>query len=200
MKRSELPDLHYITPIDNLLSIAKHGLLSHNAANKLAKKPDSIAMQEVQDLRAGKRVPGGLLVHDYVNLYICARNPMMFKRRAMHAEICVLSVSPEVLDLAGVVVTDQNAASKYVRFAGAPSGLSIVDAAMTFARDWTHPLDQIAEWRHTSRKCAEVLVPKTVAFNFIEKIYVSGAKGEGNVQALGVQLDIDRLPDMFFQA
>ena len=120
MERHDLTELQYITPISNLSSILTHGVLSHRRAQAL--NPQSIAMQEIQDLRAGRRVPGGLHLHDYANLYICARNPMLFKRLASRRDICVLSLLPTVLDLDGVVVTDQNAASKYVRFgAGWPS-------------------------------------------------------------------------------
>jgi hypothetical protein len=40
----------------------------------------------------------------------------MFKRQAEAPDLCVLRVSTRVLDLAGVVISDQNAASGYVRF------------------------------------------------------------------------------------
>ena len=75
---------------------------------------------------------------------------MLFRRINMHRTICVLSVSLAVLDLPGVVVTDQNAASNYVRFAGGANALAIVDGAFTFAEFWTHPEDAIQEWRHKS--------------------------------------------------
>jgi hypothetical protein len=48
------------------------------------------------------------------NLYFHARNPMMFKRRG--EALCVLRVSTDVLQINGTVITDQNAASDYVRF------------------------------------------------------------------------------------
>jgi hypothetical protein len=48
-------------------------------------------MPEIQRRRAGRVVPGGRSLHEYVNLYICARNPMLYLRRAMHAKLCVLS-------------------------------------------------------------------------------------------------------------
>ena len=43
----------------------------------------SVAMPAVQDRRARKIVPGGRRLHGYANLYICARNPMMFVRRRL---------------------------------------------------------------------------------------------------------------------
>ena len=125
MTRDELTELHYITPIVNVASILHHGIVSHNKAKKLDHR--SVAMAEIQDLRKGVVVPNGMPLHDYVNLYICARNPMMFKRQAQHAELCVLRVSADVLDLPKAVVTDGNAASTlrgYARFAAAPDGES----------------------------------------------------------------------------
>lgn len=73
MQREVVTELHYITHIDNLISIAQLGILSYHDARKL--QPTSIAATEIQDLRTGKKVPGGLALHDYVNLYFHARNP-----------------------------------------------------------------------------------------------------------------------------
>ncbi len=113
---------------------------------------------------------------------------MLFKRLNLHETICVLGISSDVLDLPNVVITNQNAASKYVRFASAPDGLSIVDGAKTFAVSWKHPDDQIAEWRHTSAMCAEVLVPDCVPPRYIECAYVSDGAAKNNVDDLGLGL------------
>lgn len=198
MHRNELKEVQFIAPIQNLTSILKRGVLSHNAMSKL--QHVSVAMQAVQDLRAKKVIPGGMALHDYANLYICARNPMMYVRRGAHQELCVLSISTQVLDVPGTVVTDQNASSKYVRFSAAPDGLSIVDGERTFARDWRHPDDQIEEWRHKARKCAEVLVPNCVSTSFIQGVYVSGSVGKAAVQGISNTIGIQVDPDLFFQS
>ena len=197
MLRTELTDLHYITPIDNLPSILEHGILSHHQV--AARQHVSVAMQAVQDRRALKVIPGGRRLHEYANLYICARNPMMFLRRAQHESLCVLSVSPEVLDIAGTVITDQNAASDYVRFGASPEGLAHVDAALTFARRWTHPNDQIAEWRHKAAKCAEVLVPDLIHPDYIRSVYVSGEAARVRVSTIQLTKPVQVYPDLFFQ-
>jgi hypothetical protein len=170
LERRELTELHYITPMANLASIMQRGLLCHHRVAKLAHS--SVAMPELQDKRAKIVVPGGMALHAYVNLYICARNPMMYKRKDQHSTLCVLMVSPGVLDLPGVIVSDCNAASDYRRFAAAPSGLSIVDRELTFAEYWTdqNPLEK---YRKAARKCAEVLVPDCVPARYITGAYVS---------------------------
>jgi len=99
MKRDELQELHFITPIENVPSILELGILSHHRATQLQHR--SIAMREIQDRRTSVVVPGaGRKLHEYANLYLCGRNPMLYKRR--HDAICVLAVSTDVLDLPGV--------------------------------------------------------------------------------------------------
>jgi hypothetical protein len=154
VKREELTELHYITPIANVPSILDQGILSHNRAQKV--EHESVAMPEIQDLRAKVRVPGGRPLHDYVNLYIQARNPMMYKRKDYHEKLCILKISTDVLDLPGVVVSDGNASSNYIRFAGAPQGLEIVESELAFAEWWTHP-DYFEMCRRRVARCAEVL-------------------------------------------
>jgi hypothetical protein len=197
MLRTELAELQFITHIDNLASIFEHGILSHN--QMAARQHVSVAMQAVQDRRSQKVVPGGRPLHDYANLYICARNPMMFVRRGQHENLCVLSISATVLDIPGTVITDQNAASNYVRYAAAPDGLAHVDRALTFARNWTHPGDQIAEWRHKAAKCAEVLVPDSVQPDRILAVYVSGEVGRQRASAAQQAKPVQINADLFFQ-
>jgi hypothetical protein len=196
VKRSHLKELHYITPIKNIPSILKRGILCKNKTKNL--NPASIAMQEVQDTRAKKSVPGGLPLHDYANLYFCARNPMMSKRRAMHSEICVLRVSTDVLDLPNVVVADSNAASKYTAFWPSPSGLSKVDEEWVFAEWWTDA-DQLTQWRKTAAKCAEVLVPGGVVPKMLIGTYVSCPESRDALLAAGFTLPVTIDAHLFFR-
>jgi len=196
MDRNDLEELHYITPIENIASIMQNSILSHRRAKRLRYK--SIAMQYIQDRRATKRVPGGRPLHDYVNLYIHARNPMMFKRRNYHQDICVLRISTDVLDLPDVVIADGNAASDYTAFWSSPDGLSYIDKEVVFAEYWTHE-DQIEEWRHKRIKCAEVLVPDRIDPKFIKGIYVSCENTKYAIKRMGVALEITVNAHLFFQ-
>jgi hypothetical protein len=191
MNREDIHELHCITPLANVPSILSHGILCHRRAARI--RHESVAKQRVQDDRAKVRVPGGKPLHEYANLYFCARNPMLYLRKSMHQQLCVLRINPNVLDLPGVVVADQNAASSYCRFSAAPAGLAYVDHAKVFADYWTHPDDPIAEWRHKSMKCAEVLVPDFVDPKFITGAYVSdsGSSAVLAQQAPGLQVAIN---------
>ena len=185
MRRDELSELHYIAPLSNLPSIYQLGILSHRRAEKIAH--ESVAMEEIQDRRAKVMVPGGRRLHEYVNLYICARNPMLYKRQSQHTELCILQVSPKVLDLPGVVVTDGNASSEYVYFAAAPDGLKIVNRDLTFAEYWADP-DLIQYYRKKFAKCAEVLVPDHVDPQFLVGAYVSCDESLARLNAIAVNI------------
>lgn len=169
MDRKDVAELHSIQHVSNLPSILARGLLSHNGAQAIDHV--SVAMEEIQDIRRGVTVPGGLPLHDYVNLYFHARNPMMYRIRRKHANLCVLRIDPSVLDLPDVVVTDGNASSDYIRFGAAMNGLAFIDEGLTFARRWTDP-DTFEYWRKKRARCAEVLIPNSMAPEHIVGAYV----------------------------
>ncbi|MBI3609803.1 MAG: DUF4433 domain-containing protein [Nitrospirae bacterium] len=197
MERDDLEELHYITPIKNIPSICRLGILSHRKAETL--KHESVAMEEIQKRRAKKTVPPGRLLHDYVNLYICARNKMLFKIHSQHEKLCILRIGPTVLDLPRVIVSDRNASSDYARFEPAPSGLRVIDRDLVFAKYWTHPDDPFEEMRHGSIKCAEVLVPDSVPYRFIMGAYVSGNESLTRFNALDVNVPASINGDLFFR-
>lgn len=195
MNRSDLSELHYITHVDNVCSIMEHGILCHRKARRL--RHVSVALQDVQDRRANKKVPGGRPLHEYVNLYISARNPMLFKRRPQHQELCVLIVSPDVLDLPGVVITDGNAASGYTIFLPSPSGLRKVDKDLVYAEYWTAS-DIYRRWEKTRVKCAEVLVPGKVETRFVIGAYASCDATTGRLNGLETGLSVTTNKNLFF--
>lgn len=175
MELDDLDELHYITHIDNVASILHDGILSHTLA--ASAQHISVADPEVQARRARKRVPtpsGTRALHTYANLYISARNPMLYRLQAQHADLCVMRVARDVLRRPGAVVADCNAASDHVSFRAGERGLAAIDRNLVFAEYWTDP-DPIIKFRKTSAKCAEVLVPERVPGSFIFGAYVSSA-------------------------
>lgn len=189
-------ELHCIMPMANLVSVMKQGVLSHERAVKVPHR--SVALQPVQEKRDQKQVPGGLKLHQYANLYFHARNPMMFRRRDQANDLCVLRISTMVLALPGTVITDQNAASDYVRFLH-PRQWQVLDFDAIYAMDWRHPDDQIAHWRHSSQKCAEVLVPQRVEPLYVTGAYVVDNLARERLEALGLALLVATNPVLFFR-
>lgn len=189
-------EFHSIQPIENIPSILRVGILSNERASRIEHR--SVAMQEIQDRRDRKRVPGGLRLHQYANLYFHARNPMLYKRKAEAASLSVLRISTEVRNQNGVVFTDCNAASDYVRFLH-PSQSRLLDFDAIFALDWRHPKDEIAYIRHRSQKCAEILVPHCVEPKYLIGAYVVDATARGKLKALGFELPVSVDSVMFFR-
>lgn len=193
---ARVAELHCIMPISNLASVLAHGILSYERAAQL--EHASVAMQPVQDRRDQKRVPQGLRLHQYANLYIHARNPMLYKRRGEAGSLCVLRVSLDALGMPGVVVTDSNAASDYARFLH-PSQSGLINFDDVLAEDWTHPDDQRRYFQHKSRKCAEVLVPHRVPPELVFGAFVVDAGARARVVAVAPQLPTTVDPVLFFR-
>jgi len=196
LKRTDITELHYITPIANVPSIIKYGILSHKLSQKLPH--DSLAMEEIQSKRKNKQIPSARKLHEYANLYFDAHNPMLSKRRNQNDQICILRVNPSVLDLPDVIISDQNASSNYVRFFPVAKGLSTLDKDKIFATFWIHPDNQFKEWAHKSAKNAEVLVPDSVEPKYILGAYVANQTALQAFQRLNIKLTVLIKSDIFF--
>jgi hypothetical protein len=192
---NRITELHSIMPIDNISSVMRYGILSHEKAKTI--KHSDVSLAEVQDRRTKKEVPNGLKLHQYANLYFHARNPMMYKRQAQAGNLCILRISNQIIKLKGVVFTDQNAASDYARFL-IPSEYKKINFDWVYADDWRDP-DQITQWRKSSAKCAEVLVPNSVQPHFIDGAYVVNRGAESNLQQVGYEGPITINSDLFFR-
>ena len=196
MNLEDVSELHYITPIENVASILVHGILSNRRVAHLPHA--SVAMAEVQDRRRDKKIPGARPLHEYVNLYFDAHNPMLSKRRAQNDVICVLRIAPDALNVEGAIVADRNAASDYVRFYTAVDGVRALDREMVFARFWTNAADLFDERIRKSVKCAEVLVPDKLESRFVIGAFVANEQALRAFQALNTQLPVAVNGGMFF--
>jgi hypothetical protein len=190
MLRSRVTELHYITPVANLGSIATHGVLSHNLAARLPHP--SAALERVQDRRTLIRVPRDRPLHDYANLYFDARNAMMYLRKDGVVRLAVVRPHPAVLDLPGSVITDGNAASGNTIFLPSPSGLARLDEERVYAESWDSPDYWIKVERKRAR-CAELLVPERVEPRFILGCYVDhwNRRPECIAQAPGLVVEVN---------
>lgn len=195
MPKIIIEELHYIAPIRNIPSILQHGILCHNEARKLPHA--DISMNEIQERRADKKVPNGLNLHDYANLYFDAHNPMLSKRRDQNSDICILCINTDVLNLNGVVLADQNASADFVRFYDSPSGLQHLDFEIIFNKYWTND-DPFEQRRRKSIKCAEVLVPNKVHPEMITGAYVCNSIAEESLKQAGFALPIIIKSSVFF--
>ncbi|MGV1008085.1 MAG: DUF4433 domain-containing protein [Dermatophilaceae bacterium] len=171
------------------------GILSHRRA--AAVRHASVADEDVQGRRRSKSVPGGRPLHDYVNLYFDARNPMMFRRKGQREELAVLRISPGVLDAPNAVIADGNAASSGTRFMPAPGGLQELDASRVYAEFWTDP-DLWTYYEKKRERCAELLVPNVVESTYVIGAYVCAAAAVVQCQRAMAQARVEVKPHVFF--
>ena len=178
MKREELGELHYITPILNVPSILDNGILSFNKTKDI--NHESCASPDVQGRRMRVIVPGGRPLHDYANLYFNARNPMMYVLKDKHLSLAVLAIRPNIIEQPGVIISDCNAARDMALFKSAPDGLELIVPELIYAEDWRHP-NPIEYYEHRGRMCAEVLIPDRIDNHYIFKIYVSSSESNNEL-------------------
>lgn len=187
--------LYNIQPMENIPSVIQNGILSHDLAKKINHR--NISMDEVQDIRENLRIPNGSSLHSYANVYFDARNPMMYKRQELAESLCVLAISPQILDIQGTVVSDGNAASQYTRFYTANDGIGQLRFDIIYSKWWTD-MDIVAQFNKKRIKCAEVLVPDRIPYDYILEAIVVNRDAYVELQVKGFNKPIRIIPDEFF--
>lgn len=187
--------LYNIQAIENIPSIMRRGLLSNEKAARIAHT--SIAMNEVQERRDKIRVPNGLELHQYVNVYFDPHNPMLSARRNQNNDICILKIDCGILDMPDVVVSDRNASSDYASFYSPRIGMEEIDFNLVYARYWTDE-DYYAQMEKKSIKCAEVLVPYMIPYEYVICAAVIDKKAAHKLEDVGFDKKIEIVPKVFF--
>ena len=153
-------------------------------------------MNEVQSRRDKVNVPNGMPLHQYANLYIDARNPMMYKRQ--DEDICVLKISPRVLDLENVVISDRNASSDYASFHEPTKILDKLDYDMIYAKSWVDA-NYYLMLKKKSVKCAEVLIPEKILPQYIIGTAVKNQEDKERLEEMGFNKKIYIEKELFFK-
>ena len=187
--------LYNIQAIENIPSIMRRGLLSNERAACITHT--SIAMNGVQERRDKIRVPNGLKLHQYANVYFDPHNPMLSVRRNQNNDICILKIDCCILDMPGVVVSDRNASSDYASFYSPGIGMKEIDFDLVYARYWTDE-DYYVQMEKKSIKCAEVLVPYVIPHEYIMCAAVIDKDAAHKLEAVGFDKTIEIVPQVFF--
>ena len=194
MNICDVEELHFITYIENVPSILKRGILSHNLSRRTNFR--DISESGVQELRAKKKIPGtNRSLHDYANLYFDAHNPMLSARRSENDKICVLRIKNIVLNIDSVIITDKNAARE-CWFKTVDEGLPLLNKDEIYATFWIYD-NLIKQDKHKGIKCAEVLVPDCVHSDYIIGAYVYNSTALNNLCNLS-NLDVIIKEKLFF--
>ena len=194
--------LYYITHRDNLKSILKKGILSHNKAytwwdrNIMKRKIiyDSSIIKRRKD-RKDQELKGKSLL-DYANVYFQARNPMLYRviKEAGSENIVVLEINSNIIDISGIFITDGNAASSVTQlFEDVNKGLSALNQEQFEREYWS------AEDGSNRKIMAEVLVHDHIPKEKIIGIYTANSKVADQIRKdiIG-PLNLMPNPKMFF--
>jgi len=196
-RRKRVRELYYITHIDNIPSILKDGILSHERIEKEGIKYTPIYDESIVERRREKFIRGKSL-WSFANLYFNARNPMLYRIMCEKSldDIAVLGISPSIMRYPEVYITTGNAAStqtEFLRYSETMASEILKEASRQY---WS-------EADGSKRKVmAECLVPDVVPPDFINSIYTASYetrdKVERNLGAYG-RIPVIPQPGMFFQ-
>jgi hypothetical protein len=172
MKRLQVKELYYITHIDNMPSILKQGILSHEQIQARNIPYTPIYDEEIVSNRRDIVTPDGRSLWSFANLYFQPRNPMLY--RVLHEkstnDIAILSVLSNILDRPDIFVSTGNAAhgsSDILQTTEIKKALPQI-LRNTLNVDWWNEVDG------SKRKImAECLVPEMISPDQIQSIYVA---------------------------
>lgn len=123
---------------------------------------------------------------------------MMYKRQEMAQSLCVLAISSVILDFEGTVVSDGNAASDYSRFYAPEEGMERLEFARIYDKSWTDK-DFNKQKIKKRIKCAEILVPNKIAYDYVMGAIVVDEHAKQELQSSGFQKEIVIAPKVFFR-
>ena len=194
---ARVTEFQCIMPLENIPSVLKLGILSNERAAKVPHH--SVAMEDVQERRDLKHVPGGLKLHQYANLYFHARNPMLYKRKDDGGRICASCGFQRMCGILPVwCLPTAMRRVAYVRFLH-PSQEQVLDYDSIFAMDWNGSSERSeclrAADRRNARKC---WCPIVVEPKYLTGAYVVEEAVGSNLQSLGFGMPVTIDPEMFF--
>lgn len=195
-KKAEISCLFYITHVENLPSIVKHGILSHSQVEAKKIPYKAIYDTEIVNNRKEKVTPTGKSLWDYANVYLQPRNPMMY--RVVHEKgrknLAVVAIRPDILNGKEVLLTDGNAANGPTRFYQVSDGLKVIQD------QWS--VIQAEYWRSddgSKRKImAECLVPDMIQAEHIHSIYVADQETKKRADDLLHSFRVHVVPEPHF--
>lgn len=201
----KIKSLYYITHIDNLPSIFKQGILSHERIEEVEAQFVSMfkgkAGEKNNISRRRKAKPqnsGNNLLH-YVSLLFQPRNPMMYRAISETGkdQLAVLEVSGAILSEPGAFVADGSAVDELTQFYPTTQGVKKLQQQWkVIQNEWWKECDG------SKRKImAECLVPDRVKPEYIRSIIIADSPTKNWVQQTfnNLQVPITCQPEIFFQ-
>lgn len=196
--------LYYITHVDNVLSIMKNGVLSHEQI--IGREVDYVPIynQDIVNRRKEIQTPDNESLWHYANFYLQPRNPMLYQVKSLlkgTKDIAIVAGRrTPAYKTKGAFITDGNAAHGSTTF----YPISKKDEAFKVLKS----VDGLEYWKSedgTKRMImAEILVPEEYSPEHLETIYVSNNENKEILEqrmrdAGGRQLPVIAEPRIFFE-
>jgi O-acetyl-ADP-ribose deacetylase (regulator of RNase III) len=199
MRRAPIKELYYITHINNVPSILKRGILSHELIEKENVQFTPIYDAGIVSRRHDIKTPDGRTLWSFANLYFQPRNPMLFRVLLYtdKTEVVVLGVQMSILNKPDIFISTGNAAHSLSDILPAREGIkAIPQIRKDIDKEyWTQEVG-------SKRKImAECLVPGIIPPELITEIYVANQDTVDKLKAMLRQFNPPIIPEpkMFFQ-
>ena len=199
MKIPKITGLFYITHIDNIPSILRNGILSHERIQNENIPFIPIYNEQIVSNRKDILTPDGRSLWNFANLYFQPRNPMLY--RVLHEkpanQVAIISIQPTILERSDIYVSNGNAAHSssvilHIKESKKEMRQIIRD---TVGVQWWNDLNGSKR-----RIMAECLVPNVVTPEMFQAIYVGNRHAKEKVEAdnRGLRLPVIIEAKMFF--
>ncbi len=159
----QLRSLWHITHRENIPNILRFGLLSHYDAHVRKLNCRDISDCEAQKLRLRKEPFYNRSIQDYVPLYLNPKNPMLYVRKHIQHNLCIIEVSLSIFLECDYLITDGNASSLSTKFFDSLESLDKIPWDVINSENWSNYEDG------KRKRCAEVLIyPKVELYHIIK--------------------------------
>lgn len=168
-------EFYYITHIDNLKSIFRHGILSRSKRHSLWNRIKFSGTRSIHDENIVQRRKNKMFKNkslwDYANVYFQVRNPILYTviHKFKAENIVVLQINSDIIQGNNIGVTDGNATSENTQFfENKNQGLNALDSKQ-FEKDY---------WNESDKRplMAELLVYERIPPEKIIGIYTANEK------------------------
>ena len=167
VKDLDVKSIDHVTHIDNLFSIIKYGLYSHNNSYKQVDLGDSYTGEQKTKIEPVYNRN----IEQYVPLYFNPRNEMLFKNQNRYGDdIVILAFEPDILMGDNMVFTNGDSGSSETMYSNQIVDLQQMDWRKVWSRGWLNRYDESAV--NFCMK-AEVLIYKKVEIEKLMTIYCS---------------------------
>lgn len=183
--------LYYITHFDNVPSILRWGILSHDLVQKKGINYAQIYNSNIVNNRSQRNIQGKSL-WEFANLYFQPRNAMLYSLKEKKSEIAIICIKRDILKKHKAYIATGNAASRESKIFSIQEGRSYLPKIRDeIDKDWWKIEDG------SKRKMmAEFLVPDFVSPKYIQGIYVASDKAREKLEQIIIESEYSDLPDV----